>query len=439
MMKISTLLFCCALCLSGTAAYYSIAGLATIFASAFWPVVAMATILEISKLVVASWLYQKWSTTPVLLKTYLTTAVVVLMFITSLGIFGFLSKAHVDAGLGNTEAALKIEQIDAETSQVKDKMSRYQSQLATMDRAINIQLDGKQATTAMANRKAQEAERTDIQHKLDDEQKKLEGLLKQKTDLRGEITLIESKVGPIKYIAEFFADGKDVDLDKAVRWMIVIIVMVFDPLAVLMLIAANLTLARENTARSDDAPSNTQSLPPQDKGPTLGQTFYDHVSGKTMWWNGATWKPIVDAEVAPVSNAHHDVNQSAPTPGSMPAVQADDRQVLPSIPIDAELIKAVVTQSMDQWLSKALSDPAADQKPQVESKNQDVPLVTKNDTVTIDKPETEPIEDPIRNKPTQNMTDALDTETDDNRIPGAEAHHVLDHFKPTHLTYSSRK
>ena len=149
-MKISTLLLLCALCLSGTAAYYSIAGLATIFASAFWPVVAMATILEISKLVVASWLYQKWNIIPALLKVYLTTSVVVLMFITSLGIFGFLSKAHVDAGLGNADAVLKIEQIDAETLQHNSVISRYQTQLAQLDKSINIQLDANRATQAIA-------------------------------------------------------------------------------------------------------------------------------------------------------------------------------------------------------------------------------------------------------------------------------------------------
>ena len=117
-MRISALLLLCALGLSGTAAYYSIAGLATIFSSAFWPVVIMAGILEVSKLVVASWLYQKWNSIPIALKTYLTASVVVLMFITSLGIFGFLSKAHVDAGLANQDITLKLEQIDAQISQI---------------------------------------------------------------------------------------------------------------------------------------------------------------------------------------------------------------------------------------------------------------------------------------------------------------------------------
>ena len=302
-MKISTLLLLCALCLSGTAAYYSIAGLATIFASAFWPVVAMATILEISKLVVASWLYQKWNIIPALLKVYLTTSVVVLMFITSLGIFGFLSKAHVDAGLGNADAVLKIEQIDAETLQHNSVISRYQTQLAQLDKSINIQLDANRATQAIAARKAQEAERNDIRNKLDTEQKTLQDLQRQKIDLKQKITVIESKVGPIKYIAEFFADGKDVDLDKAVRWMIVIIVMVFDPLAVLMLIAANISMLKEQKQQltTDNNISITEKTQ-NNASPTYGQTCYDQLTNTLTWWNGDSWRPMFDANTS--KNAH---------------------------------------------------------------------------------------------------------------------------------------
>lgn len=438
-MKISTLLFCCALCLSGTAAYYSIAGLATIFASAFWPVVAMASILEISKLVVASWLYQKWNSTPILLKTYLTTAVVILMFITSLGIFGFLSKAHVDAGLGNTEASLKIEQIDEQATQSKDTMLRYQTQLAQMDRAINIQLDGKQATTAIANRKAQQAERAEIQHKLDDEQNKLEGLLKRKTELKEEISVIESKVGPIKYIAEFFADGKDVDLDKAVRWMIVIIVMVFDPLAVLMLIAANLTSAREKSEPVEvESSSSTVKSAPKDTGPATGQIFYDQVSGRTVWWNGEAWQPIADPTPAPVrtvDQATADVLPSIKPQQDPPVTQP----VTPPVSIDTDLITRVVTQSMDQWLSKALSDPSVEQKQPAESKITEDPLASQVEPATIDNREVEPPTDNDIVKRTDNITGDTDQKLENPSGSVSESHHVLDHFKPTHLTYSSRK
>jgi len=261
-MRISTLLFMCALGLSGTAAYYSIVGLATIFSSAFVPVVVMAGILEISKLVVASWLYHSWNSVNGLIRTYLTAAVVILMMITSLGIFGFLSKAHVEQNLINTETRLGIEQIDSRMVSITETVDRYRSQLTQLDRAINTQLDANRATQAMASRRQQQAERDQIRQKLDEEQARLQELGQQRTDLRQRMSVIESEVGPIRYVAEFFAAGKQVDIEKAVRWMIVILVMVFDPLAVLMLIAANMSFSREkNSAVVNDPVPPALPLP----------------------------------------------------------------------------------------------------------------------------------------------------------------------------------
>ena len=100
-----------ALAISGVAAWYSIAGLAAIFAAAKLPIIIMGSTLEAGKLVTASWLYQNWSRAPLLLKSYLTLAVAVLMFITSMGIFGFLSKAHIDQTLVSGDNTLLIEQL----------------------------------------------------------------------------------------------------------------------------------------------------------------------------------------------------------------------------------------------------------------------------------------------------------------------------------------
>jgi hypothetical protein len=415
-MKISTLLLLCALCLSGTAAYYSIAGLATIFASAFWPVVAMATILEISKLVVASWLYQKWNIIPALLKVYLTTSVVVLMFITSLGIFGFLSKAHVDAGLGNADAVLKIEQIDAETLQHNSVISRYQTQLAQLDTSINSQFVANRATQAIAARKAQEAERNDIRNKLDTEQKTLQDLQRQKIDLKQKITVIESKVGPIKYIAEFFADGKDVDLDKAVRWMIVIIVMVFDPLAVLMLIAANISMLKEQKQQltTDNNISITEKTQ-NNASPTYGQTCYDQLTNTLTWWNGDSWRPMFDAN----TSKNVVVNQE-PIPTSYTA-------------IDTDLIKSVIAQSMDKWLSDTLSD-----QTETNQKNFQEPLASQPN-IDILSSSTSPLTEEDSN--TDDIVESENNNTSDTQANNQEieVHHDLEHFKPTHITYSSRK
>ena len=143
-MFITILLLLCALALSSIAAWYSIIGLATIFAGAFYPVVIMGSILEISKLVVSSWLYQRWQTVPFLLKTYLTIAVVILMCITSIGIFGFLSRAHIDQTIGTQENLAQIEKINNDISQNKIKLERANNRLKQLETSgggadVNIQ------------------------------------------------------------------------------------------------------------------------------------------------------------------------------------------------------------------------------------------------------------------------------------------------------------
>jgi len=432
-MKISTLLLVCALGLSGAAAYYSIAGLATIFASAFYPVVAMASILEISKLVVASWLYQKWNSIPALLRIYLTSSVLILMFITSLGIFGFLSKAHVDAGLGNSSVNLKLEQINSEISQSNATTARYQVQLLQLDKAINIQLDANRASQAMTARKEQENERNNIRSKLDTESARLQDQLRQKTILREQLSVVESKIGPIKYIAEFFADGKDVDLDKAVRWMIVIIVIVFDPLAVLMLIAANISMVTAPTVsavKESDTVLDTIS----NNGPTIGQTVSNNATGQMLWWTGTTWKDFAVPVVQPAI-----INQ--------PILQQDP--VIDTIEntIDAEMIKSVVTESMDLWLAKALSDlPASDTETR-QSKIETTPAVITPDSQPI-KPKGRPPKIELKadqiDKKIINTSISIDQtyplpDLDPQRTSSDDGSHILDHFKPSHIPpYSKR-
>lgn len=326
-MKISALLLVCALTLSGIAAYYSIVGLAAIFASAFWPVVFMAGTLEVSKLVLASWLYQKWNSIPVLIKTYLTAAVVILMMITSLGIFGFLSKAHVDQNLGNTDVTLKIEQIDTQITQIKDKITRYQSALQQLDRTINIQLDNQRVQQALAARRQQEKERDQIRQQLDQEQNQLQQLNQQRTILKAQFSILESKVGPIRYVAEFFYDGKNVDLDSAVRYMIVILVLVFDPLAVLMLIAANMTYVKETTKANNE---HIEQKAVQTA--SIGQVIYSDIANEILWFDGNNWKKV--------KNDKESIELDKP---AMPVSNQEN--------FNTEKIHQIVKDAMDEWLT----------------------------------------------------------------------------------------
>lgn len=362
-MKISTLLFLCALSLSSVAAYYSIIGLATIFSASFYAVVLMAAVLEVSKLVCASWLYQKWDKINSLIKTYLTTAVIVLMLITSLGIFGFLSRAHVDQRLGNTEVTLKIEQIDAQIASIKEVMERYRAQLSQLDRAINIQLDANRATQALAARTRQVAERDQIRQKLDSEQQNLQKLEQAKMELKQKSNVLESEVGPIKYIAEFFVQNEKVDVEKAVRWMIVVIVLVFDPLAVLMLIAANMSMIREEKVNTIK-----DQLPTLEIKPTATiDTAQDHLSGKIalrydfqqrtlMYFDGEKWIPtelglvkqtVPNLDLQTVSSVIDTTVQNAVNKYLSEHQQSQ---------LDLSKIKLEVKNAMDAWLTTATTD-----------------------------------------------------------------------------------
>ena len=226
------LTFFAAFLLSGMAAYYSVYGLAAIFAGAFWPVVAMGSSLEFAKLVTASWLYRNWKTSPKFLKVYLTIAVVILMLLTSMGIFGFLAKSHIDSTL------------DAGANTVELKTLNIQ-QKNTEERLNYLLARAKDPSTA--------SNKLDNQIQLT--QKELSDINKKRLPLLKEENKLVADVGPIKYVADMFFDNEDGALDKAVRLVIFTIMLVFDPLAVLLLIAANISLKQREEVNEPEAPS----------------------------------------------------------------------------------------------------------------------------------------------------------------------------------------
>ena len=360
-MAILTLLT--ALSISAVAIYYSIAGLAAIFAAAAIPIMIMGTVLEVGKLVTASWLYQNWKAAGLAIKTYLSIAVVVLMLITSMGIFGFLSKAHVEqSSLGSTQQ-VKLDNINEKIIRSENKITRWSDEIARLNSGQNVRVDilidkqneelavlyerikeekntlrvqadkdieiqnnrlaqakerkeadiaaaqerfkgsfsKKKLDTAIAEAKANElavasaAQRiiVEIQNKLQENLTKvdekyssqIEDINATITGLRSEANVktenidvrideleifiekeqdalnqvnedkiiivmeqqkLEVEVGPLKYIAEFIY-GQEADknlLEEAVRWVIITIIFVFDPLAVCLLVAANMSFIR---------------------------------------------------------------------------------------------------------------------------------------------------------------------------------------------------
>lgn len=248
-MTLAYLLLVTGLTISAVAIYYSVVGLAAIFAAASIPIIIMGTTLEVAKLVCASWLKANWASIPKLMKMYMTVAVIVLMGITSMGIFGFLSKAHLDQAIPTGDIAAQVAMIDEKITTQKGIINDNRAVLRQLDEAVN-QTMGRStseqgADRAVAIRKSQTKERAQANKAIDQAQVEVSKLQEQKAPIASKLRAVEAEVGPIKYIAAFvYGDNPDANvLEKAVTWVIIIIVSVFDPLAVIMLLAAQMTFS----------------------------------------------------------------------------------------------------------------------------------------------------------------------------------------------------
>jgi len=243
-MFLTILTFLSAISISIIAAGYSIVGLATLFAGAVVPIILMGSALEVGKLVAASWLYHNWnSEVPRLLKLYLFIAIIVLVFITSLGIFGFLSKAHLDQVKPTSSNNIKIELLDNQIKSQEIIIERSQNTLTLLDKALEVYIDKEYVTRGLKERKKQKPERDALTLAINEASDKIAELSDKKGSLKLEQDKIEAEVGPIKYVAELIYGENAKDMfDHAVRVVILILIFVFDPLAVLLLIAANISL-----------------------------------------------------------------------------------------------------------------------------------------------------------------------------------------------------
>ena len=222
--------FLTAIGLSGIAAYYSVIGLAQIFPGSFWPIILMGSVLEISKLVTVSWLYNNWNDTVRIMRYYFLSAIILLMLITSMGIFGYLSKAHLESNVTLGANTVQIKTLETQEKIARERLEyllKRAGDPATASRKIDIQIQETQA--------------------------ELKRISNDKLPLLAEENKLAAEIGPIKYIAELFYDKEDPSfIDKAVRAVIIVIIFVFDPLAVLLLIAANQTY--RNRYKQEDLP-----------------------------------------------------------------------------------------------------------------------------------------------------------------------------------------
>lgn len=257
-MVLAWLLLITGLLISAVAIYYSVIGLAAIFAAAVIPIYIMGGSLEVAKLVCASWLKANWNQAPRFMKYYMITAVAVLMLITSMGIFGFLSKAHTDQSIVSGDASAKLAIYDEKIKVAKDNIDANRKALKQLDEAVDQVMarsqDEKGADKAVAIRRAQARERTRLLQEIAAEQKVISQLSEERAPIAAENRKIEAEVGPIKYIAKLiYGDNPDTNiLEKAVTWVIILIVIVFDPLAVIMLLAAQMTFQWNREKREQE-------------------------------------------------------------------------------------------------------------------------------------------------------------------------------------------
>jgi hypothetical protein len=272
-----------ALLLSAVAAYYSVAGLVAIFAAATVPVIIMGGSLELGKIVATVWLHRNWNRAGLMFKLYLVPAVAFLMLLTSMGIFGYLSKAHSDQGLTSGDVQAQISIYDEKIKTDRENIDANRKALKQLDEAVDQILgrsaDERGAERAVQIRRSQQAERGRLLREIDASQKRITALNEERAPIAAEVRKIEAEVGPIKYIAALvYGDNPEANLlEKAVRWVIIMIVVVFDPLALTLILAANKQFEWTRRNRDEEfqnlldkkrsvaqALDNQEELPPED-------------------------------------------------------------------------------------------------------------------------------------------------------------------------------
>jgi hypothetical protein len=228
------------------------------FAAAFWPIVIMGGVLELGKIITTVWLHKYWDRVAVQFKLYLVPAIAILMLITSMGIFGFLSKAHLDQAVPAGDISSQVTIFDDKIKTERDNIEAARKALKQMDAQVDEKLsrttDDRGAERAVQIRRAQSKERNNLQNEISSAQKKISALQEQRAPIASQARKVEAEVGPIKYIAALiYGDNPDANLlEKAVRWVIILIVLVFDPLALVLILAADQTFEWHRPKRKDD-------------------------------------------------------------------------------------------------------------------------------------------------------------------------------------------
>ena len=332
-----------ALLIEVVGAYYSITGLAAIFSGAVVPILIMGGSLEVGKVTAAVWLKNNWHRASMQFKLYLLPAVTLLMFITSMGIFGFLSKAHNDQNLVSGDVTSKIAIYDEKIKIAKDNIDANRKALKQMDEAVDQVMgrsnDEKGADKAVAIRRGQQKERSRLQSEIASEQKVITSLNEERAPIAAEVRKVEAEVGPIKYIAKLiYGDNPDANiLEKAVVWVIMMIVAVFDPLALVLILAAQQSI---RWARGEEQEPKPEGLSLKDRLDSIRNRFKkkeeEKVDTEESPYTSAVenLEPVVDQDEISDEYFHHE----DPTPKVVEEPVTEDLTVDEPVVEDPEIV-----------------------------------------------------------------------------------------------------
>lgn len=354
-----TLLF--AVLISGTAAYFSIAGLAVLFAGVFWPVVAMGVALEGGKLVAAAWLHANWSNPRVGVahKLYLSAAIGILMIVTALGIYGYLSKGHIEQAAPLATVQLQIAQIETRIQMRQDEVKRLAERTAALDAVIASFLKNDRPSQSVSVQNAQKVERKRIADDLARAQADIVSLTNEAEPLRLTVNDVGAKLGPVRYVADLFGWAEP---ESAVRLVIVLLILAFDPLAVALVIAATITfsdMARQHQeTRRVSVPETTSepSAPVLPVGAIVVReepATDDHITGETDAAPPPPPPPPVDGDGIP-ANPVETMVRTWDAPGPMSDQTPDEFLLTPETVAPVAAVDIEPRRDDISWLDPAI-------------------------------------------------------------------------------------
>lgn len=265
-MGIGILAIASAVLLSIISAYFSVSGITTIFSAAAISVGIMGGILELSKIAATVWLYNFWKKAAILMKFYFIVAIVILISISSIGIYGYLAKAYVGQSVATNQVETRIERYQQYIDREEKTITRAEDQLELLDRAIEQYIELNVVTRGLESREEQEEERAQLTDTIEQAEEKIAEYESTILDLQDEKNRLEVNVGPIRYIAAVFygEDEAQQYYDDAVRILILLFVLVFDPFAVLLMVAGNMAMQKKKRSRRA---KKTRTIKPQPEPP----------------------------------------------------------------------------------------------------------------------------------------------------------------------------